>query len=217
MTMLVRRDDLSPEKFSQYWLGKHADIVRGMPRLHRYLQNHIVRSFDGLGRDPGFRVHGIPELWFLDDEAKSVAFASSAAKLLPEDEKNFIQGITIFAVDERVTREGAGPTKVMLLVRRSTPPLDGAEADFSWCRHLVTALPDVRRTIVNRVLAHEHRPGVWHEPSGPDFFVEARFDSPENAERAFRSNRFAARLAQYSGVQVATYLVTEQPIVEPAP
>jgi uncharacterized protein (TIGR02118 family) len=215
MTMLVRRDDLTVEEFSQYWLGKHADIVRGMPRLHRYLQNHIVRSLESVGDDPRFRVHGIPELWFLDEEAKSVAFASSAAKLLPEDEKNFIQGITIFAVEERVVHEGAGSAKVMLLVRRSSPIPGDAEADHRWCKELTAALPDLRRAVVNRVLSSEHRPGVWREPSGPDLIIETRFDSVASAEKAFLSDAFAVRLDQSADVQFAAYLVDEHPIIEP--
>jgi uncharacterized protein (TIGR02118 family) len=215
MTMLVRRDDLTVEEFSQYWLGKHAGIVRGMPRLHRYLQNHIVRSLQSVGDDPRFRVHGIPELWFLDEEAKSVAFASPAAKLLPEDEKNFIQGITIFAVDERVAHEGAGPAKAMLLVRRSSPTLGGAEADHRWCKELTAALRDLRRAVVNRVLSSEHRPGVWHEVSAPDLIIETRFDSAASAEQAFLSDTFALQLAQSAGVQFAAYLVDEHPIIEP--
>ena len=216
--MLVRRDDLTGEEFSEYWLGKHADIVRGMPRLHRYVQNHITKTFTGVGDDPGFRVHGIPELWFIDEQAKTIAFESPAAKLLPEDEKNFIQGITIFAVDERVLRGGggAGAAKVLMLTRRPNSTVGGVEQQERWCKELPAALAGVHRLVVNRVLSSDHRPGVWHELSGPDLMIEMRFDGPADAEKALSSAPFASRLAQMPGIRVAAYLVDEHPIIEPS-
>jgi uncharacterized protein (TIGR02118 family) len=215
MTMLVRRDDLTGAAFSDYWQGKHADIARRMPRLHRYVQNHFIRSFEGLAEDPGFWVHGIPELWFLDEEAKTAAFASPAAKLLPEDEKNFIQGITILAVDEQVLREGAGAAKVLLLMRRAAPVVDGA-AEERWLRALTGALGAARRVVINRVLSSEHRPGVWHEPAAPDMIIELRFDSAADAEKGLLSPGFATRLAEMPSIRAAAYLVNEYSVLEPA-
>ena len=136
------------------------------------------------------------------------------AKLLPEDEKNFIQGITILAVDEHVLREGTGAAKVLLVMRRAAPTVDVAEEEL-WFRELIAVLGTVHRLVVNRVLSSEHRPGVWYEPAGPDMIIELRFDSAADAEKALRPAAFAAWLAQSPGMRVAAYLVSEHPIVEP--
>jgi uncharacterized protein (TIGR02118 family) len=209
MTMLVRRRDRSLEAFRAHWLGPHAKIAAAMPQLHRYLQNHLVRKIPVAADDPGLNVDGIPELWFADEAAKTVAFQSDAAKMLPVDEKNFIEGITIFAVDEAIVTEGAGKAKALLLVRY---PGDRA-AMRRWGERLAAELGGVRRAVVNTVLSVDSRPGVWHEPSPPNLIVELRFDSAADAEAALRSPAFDAIAASAPGAAIAAHLIDERQIV----
>ena len=56
-----RRKDLSPEDFREHWRTKHADVVRRLNGLVRYVQNH------GLNSSSGF--DGIAEVWFEDMES----------------------------------------------------------------------------------------------------------------------------------------------------
>jgi uncharacterized protein (TIGR02118 family) len=209
MTMLVRRSDRSLDAFQEHWLGPHAKIAGAMPQLHRYLQNHLVGRITVAADDPGFNVDGIPELWFVDEAAKTVAFQSDAARMLPVDEKNFIEGITIFAVDEAVLADGAGKAQVLLLVRH---PGDGA-AMRPWAGRLAKDLAGVRRAVVNTVLSVDSRPGVWHEPSPPNLIVELRFDSETDAEAALSSPAFGAIVASAPGVAIAAHLSDERRIV----
>ena len=204
--MLVRSDALSVGAFRDYWHGKHADIVRQMPHLHRYVQNHILRKIGADVGEPAFQVDGIPELWFRDEEAKAAAFQSHAAKALPADEKNFIKGITIFAVEETVLRPGDGAAKVLLLARGAAGQL---------CEKLSRTLPGLKRCVCNRILSSEHRPGVWHEPSPPDLIVELRFDSEGDAEAALASDAYQSlgASAVHRGAAIAVYLVDERTIV----
>ena len=209
MTMLVRRSDRSLDAFREHWLGPHAKIAAAMPQLHRYLQNHLVRKIPVAADEPGFKVDGIPELWFVDEAAKTVAFQSDAAKMLPVDEKNFIEGITIFAVDEAIVAEGAGNTKVLLLVRHP-----GKDADLrSWGERLAKDLDGVRRAVVNAVLSVDSRPGVWHEPSPPNLILELRFDSEADAEVALTSPAFKTAIASAPGIAIAAHLIDEQQMV----
>ncbi len=209
MTMLVRRSDRSLEEFREHWLGPHAKIAAAMPGLHRYLQNHLVGKIAVAADDPGFFVHGIPELWFEDEAAKTAAFQSDAAKMLPVDEKNFIEGITIFAVDETMVADGSGKTKVLLLVRH---PGDGA-ASRLWSERLAKELSGVRRAVVNIVLSADSRPGVWHELKPPNVLVELRFDSEADAVAALTSPAFNAIVASAPGVAMAAHVIDEQRIV----
>lgn len=209
MTMLVRRSDRSPDAFGDYWLGPHAKIAAAMPQLGRYLQNHFVRRIAVVADDPGFNVHGIPELWFADEAAKTVAFQSDAAKMLPVDETNFIEGITIFAVDEAVIADGAGRTKVLLLIRH--PGDGGAQRRFA--DRLAKELPGLRRAVANQVISVDSRPGVWHEPSPPNLLVELRFVSEADAEAALQSPAFQSIAASAPAVAIAAHIVDERKIV----
>ena len=213
--MLARSEALSIAAFRDYWYGTHANIVRGIPHLHRYRQNHILRPIGNPVGGADYRVDGIPELWFVDESAKAAAFQSPAAKALPADEKNFIKGITIFAVDEVVVREGHGAAKVFLLVRRSG--IDGDELDDErrWSDQLCTTLPGVRRCVMNRLLSSDHRQGVWHEPLPPSLIVELRFDNDNEAEAALQSEAYTApaESAARRGACLAAYLVEERPII----
>ena len=82
-----RRADLSAEAFREYWLGTHADIVRGLPGVVRYVQNHATGSVIG-GDDPPF--HGAAEVWFESLDAMRANVGSDALARIREDEKNFI-------------------------------------------------------------------------------------------------------------------------------
>lgn len=209
MTMLARRGDRSLEAFRQHWLGPHAKIAAAMPQLHGYVQSHIVRKIEVGGADPGFNVHGIPELWFADEAAKTAAFQSDAARMLPVDEKNFIEGITIFAVDEAMIVEGAGKTKILLLARY---PGDGAGMR-RWAERIAKDLEGVRRVVANIVLSVDSRPGVWSEPSPPNLIVDLRFDAEPAAEAALQSPAFGSIVASAPGMAIAAHLIDEHRIV----
>jgi uncharacterized protein (TIGR02118 family) len=211
MTMLMRRRDRSLAAFREHWLGRHADIVRAVPQLHRYYQNHIVAT---LGRAVGaasFNVDGIPELWFLSESDKQAAFASPAAAQLPVDEPNFIEGITIFAIEEAVLTAGKGDAKVLVL-RRGSGTLGALDA---WCRELESALPGARACTCNRILSADGRPGVTREADPPDAIVELRFADSQAAKAAYAAPDFAdfAARCEGRGDAFVSYLVEERVII----
>lgn len=218
MTMLARKDGMSVPEFRNHWYVNHAKIVKQMPRLGRYLQNHVIRKIVPDIGDAAFSVDGIPELWFADEDAKNAALQSPAAKALPVDERNFMRGITIFAIDETVVRSGDGGAKVMLLSRSGKGKgneLAVSGVAGSWIGRLANELPGTRRSVVNRVVSTDRRSGVWCEPNPPDTIIELRFDSEEAADKAFQSSEFtgiASEAAREEGA-IAVLLVEEKAIV----
>ena len=79
--ILQRRRDQTREQCLQRWSGAtHIAIVRKLPGLIKWVQNHVVSA-------PGEAVcDGIGELWFESDEAlKSTDMAAAV-----EDAKNFL-------------------------------------------------------------------------------------------------------------------------------
>jgi uncharacterized protein (TIGR02118 family) len=99
---LRRLPTLSLESFQDYWLNRHAPLVRTVApllRIRRYVQCH---SFSDLGLAPAVAVRGatvasydgVAELWW--DSIKDILAAGatsesrSAGRKLLEDERRFI-------------------------------------------------------------------------------------------------------------------------------
>ncbi len=98
---LRRRPELTREEFQEYWLTKHAPLVRERAAAVgalRYVQVHTTHQDlndalrDGRGGPPAY--DGVAELWFEDREALERSFSVDAARKagleLLDDEENFI-------------------------------------------------------------------------------------------------------------------------------
>jgi uncharacterized protein (TIGR02118 family) len=110
---------MSREQFQQYWLEKHAPLVRKNAkavRIKRYVQNHTVPDNTEIPLNKTAResrggteaYDGVVELWFESAEDLFEAYSTpegvQALGALLEDEKNFIDlaRSSIFFAEERV-------------------------------------------------------------------------------------------------------------------
>jgi uncharacterized protein (TIGR02118 family) len=213
ITLLARREDLSFEQFSTHWLTTHAEIVRRMPMVHGYVQNPVERRLlEGLNPTDPFAFDGIVELWFADQAAQDTAFASEAAPMLPLDEKNFIRGITIFAVRED-RRAEPGPLKVICALRPGAGAAGEAAADA--LAQQLGALPGARLVTVNHLGAPGWRKDLWHEPHPPQALIELGFADAQAAHDFAGLPALAALHAGVSGEGGALecYLVRPRRII----
>jgi uncharacterized protein (TIGR02118 family) len=80
--VLQRRPDLTRQECVEQWSSEqHTSIVKTIPELTRWIQNHVVSA-------PGEPVcDGIGELWFDDSEA---ALNSPEMGAAVEDAKHFL-------------------------------------------------------------------------------------------------------------------------------
>jgi uncharacterized protein (TIGR02118 family) len=85
MFILQRRRDQTREQCLQRWSGAtHIGIVRKLPGLTKWVQNHVVSA-------PGEPAcDGIGELWFESDEVMTEALNSAEMAAAIEDAKNFL-------------------------------------------------------------------------------------------------------------------------------
>lgn len=98
-----RKSSLSREEFQDYWLNKHAPLVRELSSVlgaTKYVQSHTVQSDvsteNNLARGcslPEF--DGVTEFWWADEAAmtpdeENVTQFKSAAEALLKDEREFI-------------------------------------------------------------------------------------------------------------------------------
>lgn len=94
ITYLQRRADLSTRAFREHWSTVHARIARDLPGVVAYRQNHVLAGAAPPTGGSRFRVDGIVELWFEDDDAASAGYGSATADRLAADERLFLSGLT---------------------------------------------------------------------------------------------------------------------------
>ncbi|SCB46764.1 EthD domain-containing protein, partial [Rhizobium multihospitium] len=124
--LLTRRQDLSPEEFSSYWRGTHAEVVRStLPELNGYIQNHVVdRSQKGIDyQRVAIEVDGMAQLFF-PSLAETRGFSDETKiRALQSDEENFLGGIAILTAFQNVVveppRSGKFAKRMSLIRKRS--------------------------------------------------------------------------------------------------
>lgn len=96
--VLFRRPDLTHEQSLAQWNGvRHTSIVRRLPGLKRWVQNHATTMPSAAAAD------GIGELWFDTAEAMERAMNSPEMAAAVEDAKSFLDMEKTYAlvVDEK--------------------------------------------------------------------------------------------------------------------
>ena len=163
VSFFKRRDDLSPEEFRDHWLNAHADVVRQLNGIVRYVQNHALEPRSGFD--------GIAEVWFEDIESMRNVVDTPELAAIRSDEENFIDLNTMGTVltTEYLIKDREPPSadqKLMALVKGLL--VDDPETFQSEYRDqlgpLVAAVPGIDRY----VQAHA-RPGIYRTGRTPAY------------------------------------------------
>lgn len=106
--MLLARKAATQEQFRDAWFGRHADLVKQLPRVDGYLQNLVVTRYDASGREVGYDampIDGVAELCFADEAAMNACYASDARLPLRDDGRELLGRInTLLVQGEASTR-----------------------------------------------------------------------------------------------------------------
>ena len=114
-SMLRRQWNMSNTEFSNHWDGPHADITKQIPGVTECTQNRIVSDIWSTADEGTYRCDGIVELEFKDAKSRIDASSSNAiSHMLPQDELNFLDAITLCLVDGGAPQIRHGWIKVML-------------------------------------------------------------------------------------------------------
>lgn len=92
LVVLQRKEGTSREEFRRYWSDIHGPIGMRMPKVQRYVQNHVLA--DGAPFD------GVAEMWFDSPVDMQAAFTSDAAAEAARDTENFLSGTQVVMVEE---------------------------------------------------------------------------------------------------------------------
>ena len=182
LSILVRRASDERATFASGW-EHHGTIVKHLPGIRSYQQNHVVEEFGHVGDGPPFRVDGVVELRFDSPEAMKEAFASEAATPVKADEPNFLGHGTGYAMAiAQTVRTAEDGSKLIVVLRHNGHTGDAALIEAS-----ARALPGCIHMIHDEVVTVIARPGIREGPQQTDVFLHVYFDSEENAREAGRS------------------------------
>jgi uncharacterized protein (TIGR02118 family) len=101
MSIIKRRDDVTPEAFRHEWCNMHALLVKRLPQVKGYAQNLILERTRGQGARVSreeLPIDGVVELWFEDVQRLHSAFRSDAGITLMTHAREFIAEISTVLV-----------------------------------------------------------------------------------------------------------------------
>lgn len=213
ITYLQARSDKSAEAFRVHWSTTHADIARDLPGVQNYRQNHVLQGVDSPLRADAYRVDGIVELWFLDDDVVQAGFASEVADKLIVDEQIFLSGLTGGPV-AAASAPAPWAYKLWVLARwnpASSPDRDAVER---WVQGLFEACADAIGWDINVLHPGAElltRDALEREKNIPEVAIAIGF-ADESAVR-IAMNMLALRSAPEALSQVHLYLAEEVVII----
>jgi len=190
VTWFRRKPGMSVEEFGRYWREQHPKAVLQLPGLRKYVQNHVLDSQYGGGRQPF--ADGVAETWWDDRDALRAHRDTAALENLLADERVFmdLDHRDSIVAEEVVVVNGAippgGGAKVITrLTRRADLDLESAQR--YWRTNHATVAS--RMAGIARYVQNHARPGGTEYPTMglPMVWFES-FD-------ALRANATTAELA----------------------
>jgi len=148
-SLLKRKPGLTVDAFQEHWRTEHAELIRLLPGVRRYVQSHpLVEMYED--EEPVY--DGVAELWGEDSQAFRDIAGSDAYAAVQIDEEKFLDraATELVLTEEHIIKDGtvaADGVKCINLFKRNS---DMAVEDFQkhW-REIVgpqiAALPSLDR------------------------------------------------------------------------
>ncbi len=190
---LKRKDGLSVKEFGNYWRTQHAQLVRRIPELRRYVQCHTIRSVYRT-REPLY--DGVAELWYDDVETMRRIAERPESRAALADNQAFVDlsKMSFIVTEERIQKDGPSSSTMMhmLVFVRRKPGMEVETFQRYWREThgpLVTQIPQLRRYVQSHVRLGAYRAGL--EPVY-DGVAELWFDSTDAIREAAASQQYQA-------------------------
>ena len=212
-----RRAGMEVEPFQEYWRTRHADVVRDLPGVRRYVQSHTLLA----GYRKGEPVYdGIAEVWFDDTNVIRALDGTAALRAVQEDEARFIDRSTMktLVTDEHLIKDGELPdgcVKNIEFVHRRAD-LD-VEAFQRYWREVHGPLASEISVILRYVQSHCRRGGYANGRQPPcDGVAITWFESTAAMRESARSDAYArtrADEANFIAPGELPFIITREHVV----
>lgn len=193
INFLKRKSGMSVEAFQEYWLTTHADLVKKVPEIRKYVQCHTLLS----GYRKGEPVYdGVAELWYDNtDVMRRIADLPESRVALADDEKFLdMSRMTFIITQEHEQKEGPTTSSMVKLVEFVTrKPGMEVEAFQEYWRTihgpLAAKIPMIRRYVQCHTRLSAYRAG--RQPLY-DGVAEVWFDSTNAMRQSEETPEYAA-------------------------
>ncbi len=191
-----RKSGMELAAFQDYWLNTHADVVRNLAGVRRYVQSHARLA----GYRRGELVHdGIAELWFDDIQAMHDLAGTAALAAVEADEAEFIspEGRVFLLLDEHPIKDGPAPAdgvkNIEFINRREGLTVEEFQRYWRDVHGPIAArIPVLRRYVQSHV-----RPGGYKQERQPayDGLAITWFDSTDAMRASAATEEYRATRA----------------------
>lgn len=155
VAIVKRKPGMAVDAFQEYWRTRHAEVVRRLPGVRRYVQSHTLPAGYRKG-EPAW--DGIAELWFESPEALRALRGTPEQAAVDADEARFLDrsAMKILATDEHVIIDGPVPANGVKSIEFVTHRPDLAIDAFQryWREThgpLAARIPQIRRYVQSHV------------------------------------------------------------------
>lgn len=133
VTLIKRKTPLTVGEFQDYWLQRHVAVIRRLPGIRRYVQNHPLPENYRQGEPP---FDGIAELWGDGSHTFRELAADNAYAAVQADEAAFIDRGTLglLLTSEATLHPGPMPAAGVKLIElfRRRPGMTVSEFQEYW-------------------------------------------------------------------------------------
>lgn len=192
ITLIKRRHSLTTAEFQDHWLCNHTQVIRLLPGVLRYVQNHpLPESY--AGGEALF--DGIAELWGEDTNAFRNMAADAAYADVLADEKAFLDrdSLQLVMTSEHLVNDGPVPAGAIKMIDCYQRKRGMAVDEFQgyWLEQhgpQLAGLPGLRRCVQSTA-----RPGGYGTDHAPayDGFASSWYAGLDDLRRAMDSDRHA--------------------------
>jgi uncharacterized protein (TIGR02118 family) len=213
-----RRAGMAVDEFQEYWRTRHAEVIRGLPGVRRYVQSHTLPSIYRK-REPVY--DGIAELWLDDLAAVRALVREPHYQTVKADEARFIDGATMagLVTREHVIKDGPAPAgaikSVEFLTRR--PELSVEAFQRHWREvhgPIAAAIPVLRRYVQSHVLPETY----GRRPPPYDGIALTWFDSTDAMRHSATTPEYARTRADEPNFiapgEIPVILTTEHVVID---
>ena len=163
ITCIKRKTGMTVEDFQSYWRGDHAEVVKRLPNLRRYIQSHALPG----GYRKGELVYdGIAEIWVDEVDVLRGMAGSDAYAAVQADEEVFIDrpSMALILTNEHVIKDGpipeGGVKNVEFVHRKPGMPVDEFQRYWRQVHGPIAAeIPVIRRYVQSHCLPGGYRDG----------------------------------------------------------
>jgi uncharacterized protein (TIGR02118 family) len=203
ITLLQRNWSLSPSAFSRHWRTDHADIVRRMPGLEPYAQNHVVAT--ATTGEPNSPIAGVVETWYRSSgDADLATSAPNDFAALLEDELNLLSGAAALQIRSQPEPRPEPAWKIWLY----SPRADEHQLSRSMRPLELPGLLDERHLLRDTAVPMLTRERLSAPREAPDGVIALVFNSERQGREAMFS--IADRAAEVLGVEDLQLLLTHE-------